>query len=931
MLALGGLGAGLAGWLAQGAAAQTGGTQFAPVAMADVVSVETDPATGTTVVELDGSRSFDPEGRIASYKWEVVTDAYSGFPIAASPKDGDVPAGRTATFTLLGRALEAVGEHTVEFRLTVADDGFPALTSSATAAADINRGPTAAIAVTAWLPAPRGEQFGGYDDDGDGAEDENDERYTLQGVIHGPGEHGNADNEWDVREGSLLVVDGSSSFDPDGPLPDSAFRWERIYATDLEAVTATLPGDTDGQRALSTDEDPNTPGRVPSETVGRLPAVLGGLADPYYLYYRLTVTDDRGASHSAVAKIVIRDAHHGPTVAIVHPEPDPSAATEAARRAGVRPAGEDRYVISPDAAENGVALTAVGTGDGPGRTAALEHTWSGSGVEPAESNRPGAATNAVFTAPEGTREGDAFTVEVQVADQSGFTGATSVELVVADNAPPQAAAPDDFDTADGADGGWPPSDPPTGTVVLEGFGFDPDGGPLGYRWEQVLNRFGRPLTVAYRGPRVHLSGADTATASFRLPEVAVGDRYTVHVQLTVTDQWGVAAADITTITIHDGDDDLQAVAGTPWQADPGEFVQLVGRISSGLISADAIAAVTYQWAYKGIDTHPRAENRPPITAAEAAYGYTPGEWLPNADGTYHPTAGGRVRLIGGRYPYFFAPDLGGFDSVTLAFELTVASGTETDTDTVTVTIAGRFFSGAVDGPEYCARLSLGGPATRPHDSDKDGIADVCSLPTTRRAAIARQHALETLAALWPEALADALHGPPDNPDTPNADESDPARGTCRTAPDDLPGDTPEALASDACAPKNAAERLIAPPPKPVDPAKAGRFYSSRIYGPEFCADHGLGGPRLYAHDSDGDGAADVCALPHTRREAAARQQALENAFGNHPQYAAALAAACRALGTLGFGGHPEDLAQDHCSKPPSTTERGLPLPAPTRP
>ena len=58
---------------------------------------------------------------------------------------------------------------------------------------------------------------------------------------------------------------------------------------------------------------------------------------------------------------------------------------------------------------------------------------------------------------------------------------------------------------------------------------------------------------------------------------------------------------------------------------------------------------------------------------------------------------------------------------------------------------GLFYSGPViTGPEFCLNRSFGGPVTHPHDSDGDGVADVCSLPRTRRAAAARQNALERL-------------------------------------------------------------------------------------------------------------------------------------------------------------------------------------------
>ncbi|WP_420617942.1 hypothetical protein [Candidatus Poriferisocius sp.] len=99
-----------------------------------------------------------------------------------------------------------------------------------------------------------------------------------------------------------------------------------------------------------------------------------------------------------------------------------------------------------------------------------------------------------------------------------------------------------------------------------------------------------------------------------------------------------------------------------------------------------------------------------------------------------------------------------------------------------------------------------------------------------------------------------------------------------------------------------------------------------IPGPDFCTNLSLGGPRTYAFDSNGDGIADTCSLPYTRREAVARQNALEAAFAEHPQFKTTLAFECAALGTLDFGDDPEDLAVDACNPPPDPSDFGEPLP-----
>ena len=888
-------------------------------------------------VTLDGSSSFDVDDGVASeacggcsYQWEVLTPAY--FYLRGLFDDGDGATGddtRVAITKFTPPSIELVEIYgsTIEFQLTVADELGATGVATATYHITPNRKPTAAISVSAKLYDRRDVR--GYDDNGNGVVDDNSERYSVEGVIFGPGEDGNADNEWDIREGSLLVVDGSASFDPDGPLPASGFSWVRLYASDVASVTDRLPEDTEGQKTLSTDEDPDVVGTTSSETVGRLPSVRGGMANTYFLYYELTVTDEFGASASAVVKIAIRDAHANPTVVIGHPESDADASTAAARRAGVQPAGENRYIISPEVAEEGVTLTAVGTGDGTSRTRVLEHSWSGGDVEPSESNRVGSRTTAVLTWPEDPAEGDSFVVGVEVVDPSGHSGSTSVELVVADNSPPTASVPADIVTPDGANGGFPESDPPTGVVALQGYGFDVDSDPLVFSWEQVRSTTGTPLTVTYRGPRLSLRDPGSQAASFPLPEVTRGTQYVVYVQFTVTDVWGMSDSDIVKITIRDGDDDLKAIAGANQRVAPGQVALLRGNFSSGLISAEAADAVEFTWAYTGVETHPRIAERPPLTDAEIARGFAPGEWLADADGAYDPAAGARVKNIGPRFPYFVVPELGGFNSVKFIFELTVEGGPDIHADTVTVTVVGRFFSGVVDGPDFCSDRSLGGPTTYPVDSDGDGVADVCSLSDTRRFNLARQLALENLAAIYVEAFTNALHGTPDDPDTPDEDEA--TDGTCATAPDYLDDDIDELL-QDVC---GRAERDVdpepsaSPQPPPVDPILAPVFFSGEINGPHYCANFSLGGPITYADDRDGDGVADECALPYTRREADVRQRALEAAFSHHPQYLTALAAACTALGSLDFGDHPDDLAIDPCVIAPTDSAKGQPLPTPS--
>ena len=293
-------------------------------------------------------------------------------------------------------------------------------------------------------------------------------------------------------------------------------------------------------------------------------------------------------------------------------------------------------------------------------------------------------------------------------------------------------------------------------------------------------------------------------------------------------------------------------------------------------------------------------------------------------GQYHPTAGGLLFNVGSSYrysdrarvfPYFDAPRLSNFHSVEFEFELRVANDYNVDlfdVDTVQVSVVSKFYTGNIDGPDFCTGLSLGGPSTHAFDSDDDGVADVCSLRTTRRATVAIQNALETLAALNPDMFKEYLHGR--TAVVPGA----PLAGTCKNAPADL-GDTQAQLLGDACG-----RGRVAAPPLPADPATAGLYFSGVITGPTYCTNLSLGGATTYAFDSDGDGVADVCSLPYTRREAVARQNALAK-FQDHTQYGQALDAACASLGTLSYGDSAFSLARDECGAP-DPEPRGTPLP-----
>ena len=185
----------------------------------------------------------------------------------------------------------------------------------------------------------------------------------------------------------------------------------------------------------------------------------------------------------------------------------------------------------------------------------------------------------------------------------------------------------------------------------------------------------------------------------------------------------------------------------------------------------------------------------------------------------------------------------------------------------------KFYSGVIDGPDFCLNRSLGGPITYAFDSDSDGIADVCSLPRTRREAVAHQRTLERLALVEREIFtarfAEECRSVAETfgePDKESADECQQFREFAGNAPGEL---------SQSNGGTGTQTQTTEDDPDSYD-ADDRMFYSGIIDGPNFCLNFSLGGPTTYAFDSDTDGVADVCALPRTRREAVARQKALEH-------------------------------------------------------
>ena len=576
------------------------------MAIASVAVTTAATSTAPAVATLT-SASFDPDGgTLASQKWEVVTEAYSWLSLAT-------PTAVTTTFTVPTPTLAARYGQSIEFRLTVTDEDTPAATASTTVTFNINQGPTADIAVSAMLADPASPDVRGYDDDGDGVKDENDEKYPLDGVIDGPGENGNADNEWDIVEGALITLDGSGSSDPGGTLAAAAHDWTRVYITTpvtgyANDPTASLPDSTDDVKMISTDEDAKVdPEDRSTEVMTPLVAAgtgrTGRLAAPFYVYYRLTVTDSSSATNTKIVKLVIHDRPADPVIDSIVPMANTDAATGAAgskiscqmgatgTACETGAPGSGRYVIAPRSA---ITLTPTVS---PARQARnlTNPVWDADGDTPtvtwegATDTDPAApAAAARFTAPASAEDGDEFTVTATATDVTGRTSSKSVTLVVAANTAPDAVAPGTLAPTqlfssivvnDGPDGGDidPLTKRGTGTVKLRGIGHDPDGGTLIHAWTELalatntdgdqvlpdldtsttppsLNRATsvRPIRLPAK-PLVTIDGAFSQDASFQVPEVSAK-----HTKIDITE--AAIGVDLNGDGNATGTDDVSVVA-----------------------------------------------------------------------------------------------------------------------------------------------------------------------------------------------------------------------------------------------------------------------------------------------------------------------------------------------------------------------------------
>ncbi|MCY4256667.1 MAG: hypothetical protein OXE04_00005 [bacterium] len=944
-------------WATPQAAAQSGNIVVDVTALVD----SDDDFTGATdEVTLEaGQRVYlggqavlvnrdDPPA--TSYKWEIADGPYDWLTInesASIATDDDDTIGASFLLPNQNYVDGVTGSDDQKFKIQVTVTATRNGSSeSDTVTVMIARPPVADITVFAGLP------------DSDFASDVNatfEEIFGEDAIIDGPGENGNRDNEWDIREKAYLRLDGSGSTVPGGKV--DRYRWERLSPPD-----ADLP---DGVRVCSDDARSDCELTRSSTESGSLGAgetdstfevgagafTAEAASDTYTvlpdlntdtisvkrltLIYQLSVQSGSGTAKTSRVRIVVHDspAEADPIGVSVSLAAGSQGSAPQSTLSALNGGVENQHIVS---AGSVVTFTVTGILND-------KLTWTGA-TPRGDVSGSGTATRRV---PSGVTAGTTYDVTVTDGDRT-----TTVQLLVGANQVPTARG---VTTNEGTIGpvtllpgtqpvaisvhkviDGPQSD--RKPITLRGVGNDPDGGAIIEAWtlrhvpagseSAVLGAVNTWLSADKTDSSAKTT-ADTAAAgaiapvllelsaddpadplvelinpigdgevSFEVPQVRADTG--VFLTYSVVDSANVLATQLVYLLIEADDDKPVANAGTDQQVASGAFVRLNGSGSADPDPGDSIAR--HSWTYVGADMSPLPDARGALSDAEikelngwvlreatdddpvaGRFQDSAGKhyvWIVNAAGALlddEDNTPAHLKDETSAYPYFTAPKLTGFNNLGLKFRLTVTDSTDTgDSDgnptpnvdeeadkataDVTITVArvasNEFYSGVITGPGFCTNRSFGGPMLFAHDGDGDGVAETCSLNTTRRATIARQNALEAIAALNPTALDNAIDA------------------ECRTlvaTNASYDGDEPADLANDACA--------DASNPVAVIPVLSGATaYGPTVKSPAFCSNFSLGGPIMYPYDSDGDGVYDICSLNSTRREAVARQAALAISF-----------------------------------------------------
>ncbi len=238
--------------------------------------------------------------------------------------------------------------------------------------------------------------------------------------------------------------------------------------------------------------------------------VPSGAADGTTLEFRLTVTDQEGASDSDTVVVTV-------------------AAPEL-----VRPTAN----AGPDltgAADESITLQGKGSVNPYGRWHQMTHQWTQLAGPTVTLSDP-AKGDPSFTIPADAAGGTTLEFQLTVTDQEGQSDSDTMVVTVTGAEPPP--EPENTPPAAAIDAAQVTTAEAGETVALQGVGGDAETAAesLTFAWSQVGGT-----------PQVSIVSASAATASFTAPDVTAQMELTFR--LTVTDEGGLSASAETTIAI----------------------------------------------------------------------------------------------------------------------------------------------------------------------------------------------------------------------------------------------------------------------------------------------------------------------------------------------------------------------------------------------
>ncbi|WP_290709161.1 PKD domain-containing protein, partial [Flavihumibacter sp. CACIAM 22H1] len=455
----------------------------------------------TNSISITGTAT-DADGSISSFRWSQVS----------GPSTATISNETTAT-----ASFSNLVQGTYSFRLTVTDNagGTGSATVSVTvnpeAAVNISPVANAGAAITITLPTNTAVLAGsGADEDGTiasyrwrqlsgpntasisnataagtGISNLIQGRYSFRLTV--------TDNDGASHSDDVLVTVNPAPVDNAAPVSNAGPNRNITLPTNSTNISGSGT-DTDGTIASFRWRQVSGPNTAAIANAGAAATTVSGLIQGTYTF-RLTVTDNDGATHSDDMNVTVNAAPN--TAPTVH-------------------AGSNRTITLPSSS---TSLSGSAT-DQDGTIASYQWT---------QVNGPTTATigaaNSANTTVSGLAEG-IYTFRLRATDNDGASGidemTVTVNAAASTNQPPVAAA-----------GSNRTITLPTNSVALNGTGTDADGSIAAYRWTQVS------------GPSTALINPVTA-ASTTVSGLVEG---TYVFRLTVTDNDGATNSDETTVVV----------------------------------------------------------------------------------------------------------------------------------------------------------------------------------------------------------------------------------------------------------------------------------------------------------------------------------------------------------------------------------------------